>query len=109
MSSGGMPATFTTLTTSHQLSSSTEKPNKCDPHGGYIYLNNTGAELCVHIVLTHKRWDDARSKCKEEGGDLVILDTHEKALLLRYLLAHHSSKYSKDINTCSNALITHMC
>ncbi|XP_053374278.1 uncharacterized protein LOC128546898 [Mercenaria mercenaria] len=55
----------------------------CDSHGHYIHLRDANAQLCVHIVHNHAIWDDARHACRQEGGDLVVLETHEKALLMR--------------------------
>ncbi|XP_045167349.2 uncharacterized protein LOC123530676 isoform X2 [Mercenaria mercenaria] len=52
-------------------------------YGHYIHLRNANAQLCVHIVLKHVTWHNARLACKQEGGDLVVLDTHEKVLLMK--------------------------
>ncbi|XP_045170574.2 uncharacterized protein LOC123532998 isoform X1 [Mercenaria mercenaria] len=56
-------------------------------HIPYIHIWNANTQLCVHIVHMHSTWEHARHACKQEGADLVVLDTHEKALLMRSKLA----------------------
>ncbi|XP_045213955.2 macrophage mannose receptor 1-like [Mercenaria mercenaria] len=63
----------------------------CNAHGGYIHLQREGTHLCVHIVTHHANWDNARSACKKEGGDLVVLDTTSKAKLMRGKVGHSYS------------------
>ncbi|XP_045169978.2 uncharacterized protein LOC123532581 [Mercenaria mercenaria] len=64
----------------------------CHVKDGFVHLQNSHAQLCVHVVLHHTplSWDDARAACKRQGGDLVVLDTDDKALLMRKELASHS-------------------
>ncbi|XP_045170437.2 uncharacterized protein LOC123532900 [Mercenaria mercenaria] len=81
--------TSTTETPRSPPTSSSVPPTHCDTHGGYIHLHSSKEDLCVHIVNHHADWDEARAACKKEGGDLVVLDTHTKATLLRNHLAHH--------------------
>lgn len=70
---------------------------RCHNDDKYIYLQNTDAELCVHIVNSdHKHWDRAQTSCQNTGDNLVVLDSHSKALLLRDFLAHHSHDYHKE-------------
>lgn len=61
----------------------TSKPFHCDTSGGYVHLHTWNVQLCVHMVHRHKTWQDARAACRNEGGDLVVLDTLDKAMLLR--------------------------
>ncbi|XP_045169976.2 uncharacterized protein LOC123532580 [Mercenaria mercenaria] len=71
----------------------------CHAKDGFAHLQNSHAQLCVHIVLHHTplSWDDARAECKKHGADLVVLDTHDKALLMRKELASHSRYQSHDL------------
>lgn len=64
----------------------------CHHQNGYVRIHNSHAQLCVHIVAQHATWDKAVSECRKEGGDLVVLDTHEKAVLLRHTLTSTSGK-----------------
>ncbi|XP_053373283.1 macrophage mannose receptor 1-like [Mercenaria mercenaria] len=63
----------------------------CQVKDSFVHLHNSHAQLCVHVVLRHapSSWDDARAACKRQGADLVVLDTHDKALLMRKELASH--------------------
>ncbi|XP_045169361.2 uncharacterized protein LOC123532071 [Mercenaria mercenaria] len=61
----------------------------CDTNGPYIHLQNSNAHLCVNIVFKHATWLGARHACNQEGGDLVVLDTHEKSLLMRNKLSEY--------------------
>ncbi|XP_053374082.1 uncharacterized protein LOC123544285 [Mercenaria mercenaria] len=79
---------FTTQGTSDPTTIPTNNAHfHCDTHAHYIHLQNANAQLCVHMVLKHVTWKDARHACKQEGGDLVVLDTHEKAVLIRNKIA----------------------
>ncbi|XP_060595396.1 C-type lectin domain family 4 member G-like, partial [Ruditapes philippinarum] len=70
---------------------------RCQNDDKYIYLQNSEAELCVHIVNSdHKHWDRAQTSCQNAGDNLVVLDSHSKALLLRGFLANHSHDYHKE-------------
>ncbi|XP_053373290.1 uncharacterized protein LOC128546006 isoform X1 [Mercenaria mercenaria] len=82
------PNLHTVTTAMTTLSSTKSYCNK----GNYVYLQNAHAQLCIHVVNRHKpvSWDDARASCKAKGEDLAVLDTHEKALLVRGLLRSHS-------------------
>ncbi|XP_045169745.2 C-type lectin domain family 4 member A-like isoform X2 [Mercenaria mercenaria] len=81
--------TPTRHTHSHDVTTSTSSaPTKiCDTNDGYIHLKNSEADLCVRIGTHNVQWDDAQTKCQKDGGDLVVLDTVSKALLLRRTLA----------------------
>ncbi|XP_053384549.1 uncharacterized protein LOC123538124 isoform X2 [Mercenaria mercenaria] len=72
-------------------SSTTGHSFHCHVKDGFVHLQNSLAHLCVHVVLHHTplSWNDARTACKAQGGDLVVLDTHDKALLMRKALAGH--------------------
>jgi hypothetical protein len=61
---------------------------KCDTHDGYMDLERDGTHLCVKIVTHQRNWDSARSDCKHNGGDLVVLDTSVKARMMRMKLVH---------------------
>ena len=63
---------------------------QCDTYGGYIHLQGEGTHLCVKIVTSHRKWDDAQSDCKHSGGDLVVIDTTAKATLMRGKIDHDS-------------------
>ncbi|XP_060560279.1 uncharacterized protein LOC132720220 [Ruditapes philippinarum] len=101
-SSTTTPTTTTTATTT----TTTKKPTCTVPHhnnhnhcegDGYFLLRTDkhSTRLCVHFVKNHSTWDAARKICKHEGGDLVVLDDHHKANLIRHYLEksiyNHSS------------------
>lgn len=75
----------TSTTETHLLYTiyTTRKPSHCDTSSGYVHLHSTNAQLCVHMVHRQVSWFDAREACIQEGGRLVVLDTLDKAILLR--------------------------
>ncbi|XP_045170559.2 aggrecan core protein-like isoform X1 [Mercenaria mercenaria] len=70
----------------------------CDNVNGFMLFQNAEAELCIHIVRSHAplNWHKAREACKRNGADLVVLDTHDKAILLRNELEIHASRYNNN-------------
>jgi len=68
------------------LDFTTSPPNThhtCDTSGGYHELHDGPTSLCIRLHKFQVHWDNARSFCERENADLVVLDTNEKALLLR--------------------------
>ncbi|XP_050686028.1 C-type lectin domain family 6 member A-like isoform X2 [Eriocheir sinensis] len=55
----------------------------------FVPLNN---QWCVHALITESgpEWPSAREECKKLGGDLMVVDTHEK---MQALTAHIAAKY----------------
>ncbi|XP_053373281.1 uncharacterized protein LOC123530943 [Mercenaria mercenaria] len=88
-------------TTSGITQSSTTHGNSfhCQIKDGFVHLQNSHAQLCVHVVFHHTplSWDDARASCKRQGGDLVVLDTHDKAHLMRRELNSHTSYSNNEL------------
>lgn len=72
---------ITTMAPTHFVHA-THKPH-CDTRDGYVHLHTGHTHMCVHMVHLHVNWHNARVACKNESGELVVLDTHEKAVLLR--------------------------
>ncbi|XP_053373291.1 uncharacterized protein LOC128546006 isoform X2 [Mercenaria mercenaria] len=81
------PNLHTVTTVMKTLSSTNSYCNKRN----YVYLQKAHAQLCIHVASHHRpvSWDDARASCKAEGGDLAVLDTQEKAFLVRGWLRSH--------------------
>ncbi|KAH3815547.1 hypothetical protein DPMN_144228 [Dreissena polymorpha] len=57
----------------------------CDVSNGYTLLNdNQGSTtLCVKVHSEAKLWENARTQCRQEGGDLVVLDSPLKLHLIQ--------------------------
>ncbi|XP_060556197.1 uncharacterized protein LOC132716880 [Ruditapes philippinarum] len=60
-------------------------PGACDTSAGYqLIQDSTGsASLCIQIYTHHEDWDSARAACSSAGGDLVVLDNKDEAILLK--------------------------
>ena len=81
------------------VTATTRMENTHGCKGNCTIIWNMKDRLCVNFVLHPlKSWQEARHYCQTEcGGDLVVLDSSNKAHLLRSYLQHHSrSKYKKD-------------
>ncbi|XP_052786096.1 perlucin-like protein [Mya arenaria] len=63
----------------------------CDTSAGYQLFTNTAgsAQLCAKIHTERKSWDEARTMCQSEGGDLVVLDSAAKSLLMKHQVYQH--------------------
>lgn len=83
-----------TRPSSSETPSTTKAPFRCNHHGGYERIHHSQSQLCVHITIGHLNWDEARSACKQEEGDLVVLDTREKVELMKSTLRNN-----KDYNS----------
>ncbi|XP_045213956.2 prestalk protein-like [Mercenaria mercenaria] len=71
----------------------TSPPVVCDTSAGYQLLQDGNTSLCVHTYTNHEDWYNARATCIAAGGDLVILDTNDKAVLMRNTILndiHHN-------------------
>ena len=87
---------YISLTGNTQQTTTSKQPFHCNTMGNYKYLHSDKADLCVHIITNRLNFEDARISCNQEGGDLVILDTYEKSLLLRNEL--HGNIHSLTFN-----------
>ncbi|XP_062587783.1 uncharacterized protein LOC134249445 [Saccostrea cucullata] len=53
---------------------------------GYTTIMNTFYEICVKYVPTPTMYDDAVSRCNEDGGDLFKIDSEKKYEIFKELL-----------------------
>ncbi|XP_052217153.1 uncharacterized protein LOC127835020 isoform X2 [Dreissena polymorpha] len=76
------PTTITTTLTPTTLPTFIQT---CDVSNGYTLLNdNQGSTtLCVKVHSEAKLWENARTQCRQEGGDLVVLDSPLKLHLIQ--------------------------
>ena len=55
----------------------------CDTSNGYQWLHSGSTNMCVKLHTTRENWNNARTHCQQEHGDLVVLDTAAKYDLIR--------------------------
>ncbi|KAL4239660.1 chromatin-modulating protein mrc1 [Mactra antiquata] len=55
----------------------------CDTANGWQQWTDGSTTLCVKVHNEHQNWEDARKTCIADGGDLVVLDNVDKALIAR--------------------------
>ncbi|XP_067650561.1 coadhesin-like [Haliotis asinina] len=56
-------------------------PVTCPTNNGYIH--ETSVNVCYKITTVTLNWNDARSYCQGEGGDLIALQTSAKETFIR--------------------------
>ncbi|XP_060562584.1 uncharacterized protein LOC132722157 isoform X2 [Ruditapes philippinarum] len=91
----------------HITTLATSTHGHCNTSDGFEYVHNAHAQMCVYFVQnhSHKTWDYARHRCQIINSELVVLDTHAKAALIRkYIIRHtrlHTDMYwvgARDFN-----------
>ncbi|XP_052788736.1 uncharacterized protein LOC128223493 [Mya arenaria] len=71
--------------------STTTGHHVCDTQDGYELLQN---QLCIKFHNQAKAWPQARDACKHEGGDLLVMDTDNKASIMKNKVLHnHQHSY----------------
>jgi len=66
----------------HNFPATTRAPH-CDTSNGYQWLDSDPTNMCVKLHTTRETWQNARTHCQQEHGDLVVLDTVAKYDLIR--------------------------
>lgn len=82
----------------NMVAQATDAPFVCDLDAGYQIIRDGSShtELCVQIHTNMLDWDSARAACITAGGDLVILESREKAVLMRTTVIQEH-KYTREI------------
>ena len=58
---------------------------------GFTMMSNEGHHVCITLSRTLKSWQDARTQCKAEGGDLAVVNNRKMDSYVEQMLQGHIS------------------